>query len=171
MWHRIGGGIANVRTKPGRCAIGEADAVICVRNTGIEDLHAGTVPVSHAIDHSDVLVMVANARQIPWPDARPDPWARARYTTDSGCPSLGACRLRVAGRPPLNHSGPDLCCSAAMDMRRTSSDDADPALRSQRMTARTSVSGGWWRGVSHSRTQRILYDTPSNDTGSPKLPS
>ncbi len=29
-------------------------AIICVRNTRIEDLHSGTVPVTHTGDFSDV---------------------------------------------------------------------------------------------------------------------
>ncbi len=58
-----------MRTRPGRCAIGEADAVICVRNTRIEDLHAGTVPISYAGDYSDVLVMDPDDWHIAWPDA------------------------------------------------------------------------------------------------------
>lgn len=44
-------------------------ATICVRNTGIEKLHAGTVPVSHTGDYSDVFITDADGRQIPWPDA------------------------------------------------------------------------------------------------------
>ena len=44
-------------------------SMICVRNTGIEELHAGTVPVTHTGDYSDVFVTDADGRQIPWPDA------------------------------------------------------------------------------------------------------
>jgi hypothetical protein len=44
-------------------------AMVCVRNTGIEELHAGTVPVTHAGDYSDVFITDANGRQIPWTDA------------------------------------------------------------------------------------------------------
>ncbi|MDP5306336.1 hypothetical protein [Paracoccus spongiarum] len=44
-------------------------AMICVRNTGIEDLHAGTVPVTHKGDYSDVFITDADGRQIPWSDA------------------------------------------------------------------------------------------------------
>ncbi len=43
--------------------------MICVRNTGIEELHAGTVPVTHTGDYSDVFVTDADGRQIPWIDA------------------------------------------------------------------------------------------------------
>lgn len=44
-------------------------AMICVRNTGIEELHAGTVPVTHKGDYSDVFITDADVRQIPWSDA------------------------------------------------------------------------------------------------------
>jgi hypothetical protein len=41
-------------------------AVMCVRNTGIETLHAGQVPITHAGDYSDVRVIDADGREIPW---------------------------------------------------------------------------------------------------------
>lgn len=44
-------------------------AMICVRNTGIEELHAGTVPVTHTGDYSDVWVTDADGRKIRWSDA------------------------------------------------------------------------------------------------------
>ena len=44
-------------------------AMICVRNTGIEELHAGTVPVTHTGDYSDVFITDADGRQFPWFDA------------------------------------------------------------------------------------------------------
>ena len=44
-------------------------AMICMRNTGIEELHAGTVPVSHTGDYSDVFITDADGRQFPWSDA------------------------------------------------------------------------------------------------------
>lgn len=43
--------------------------MICVRNTGIEELHARTVPVTHTGDYSDVFITDADGRQIPWSDA------------------------------------------------------------------------------------------------------
>jgi hypothetical protein len=43
-------------------------AMICVRNSRLEDLHAGQVPVTHTGDHSDVFVVDADGRRIPWPD-------------------------------------------------------------------------------------------------------
>lgn len=43
-------------------------AMSCVRNSRLEDLHAGQVPVTHTGDYSDVFVVDADGRQIPWPD-------------------------------------------------------------------------------------------------------
>jgi hypothetical protein len=43
-------------------------AMLCVRNSGLEDLHAGQVPVTHAGDYSDVFVVNADGRRIPWRD-------------------------------------------------------------------------------------------------------
>ncbi|GAB4390830.1 hypothetical protein [Albidovulum sp.] len=41
-------------------------AVACVRNTRLEDLHTGQVPVSHAGDGSDIIVTDADGNRIPW---------------------------------------------------------------------------------------------------------
>ena len=43
-------------------------AVTCVRNTMIEDIHAGLVPVKKTGDYSDVTVIDADGRRIPWPE-------------------------------------------------------------------------------------------------------
>ena len=43
-------------------------AMMCGRNTGIETLHAGIVPVTHAGDYSDVRVIDADGREIAWND-------------------------------------------------------------------------------------------------------
>jgi hypothetical protein len=42
--------------------------VMCVRNTKLEDIHAGVVPVSKTGDFSDVMVVDADGRKIPWPE-------------------------------------------------------------------------------------------------------
>ena len=42
-------------------------ALTCVRNTRLEDIHAGIVPVSRIGDYSDVVVVDADGRRIPWP--------------------------------------------------------------------------------------------------------
>lgn len=42
-------------------------AMMCVRNTKLEDIHAGVVPVTKTGDYSDVTVLDAEGRKIPWP--------------------------------------------------------------------------------------------------------
>ncbi len=44
-----------------------AMAMQCVRNTALEDIHAGDGPVSRTGDWSDVTVVDAEGRRIPWP--------------------------------------------------------------------------------------------------------
>jgi hypothetical protein len=41
-------------------------AVICVRNSRLEDLHAGRVPVSRTGDGSDIVVQDGEGNRIPW---------------------------------------------------------------------------------------------------------
>ena len=43
-------------------------AMMCVRNSGLETLHAGIVPVTHAGDYSDVRVIDADGHEIAWND-------------------------------------------------------------------------------------------------------
>ena len=43
--------------------------MMCVRNTRLEDLHAGLVPVTRTGDYSDVVVLDADGRRIPWLEA------------------------------------------------------------------------------------------------------
>jgi hypothetical protein len=43
-------------------------AMMCVRNTGLETLHSGIVPTTHTGDYSDVRVIDADGREIPWND-------------------------------------------------------------------------------------------------------
>lgn len=40
--------------------------MMCVRNTGLEEVHAGAVPATHTGDYSDVRVIDAEGREIPW---------------------------------------------------------------------------------------------------------
>ena len=40
----------------------------CFRNSKLEDIHAGTEPVSRTGDFSDVIVVDADGRRIPWPE-------------------------------------------------------------------------------------------------------
>jgi hypothetical protein len=48
--------------------LAKAMAMICVRNTMLETLHAGPVPVTKTGDFSDVFVVDANGNHIPWMD-------------------------------------------------------------------------------------------------------
>ena len=48
--------------------ISKSMAMMCVRNTVVEDIHAGIEPVSHTGDFSDVMVTDANGRRILWPE-------------------------------------------------------------------------------------------------------
>ena len=43
-------------------------AMLCVRNTKLEDLHAGITPASKTGDYSDVTVIDGEGREIPWTD-------------------------------------------------------------------------------------------------------
>jgi len=43
-------------------------AVMCVRNTKLEDIHTGVLPVTKTGDFSDVTVIDAEGRKIPWPE-------------------------------------------------------------------------------------------------------
>ncbi len=43
-------------------------AMLCVRNTHIENIHAGLTPATHTGDWSDVTVLDADGRRIPWTD-------------------------------------------------------------------------------------------------------
>jgi hypothetical protein len=41
-------------------------AMLCVRNTQLETLHAGLTPITRNGDYSDVFVLDADGRRIPW---------------------------------------------------------------------------------------------------------
>ena len=43
-------------------------ALLCARNTALEDIHAGPAPVIRTGDYSDVTVVDAEGRRIPWPE-------------------------------------------------------------------------------------------------------
>ena len=49
-------------------AIVKTMVLVCVRNTKLEDLHAGLVPVTKTGDYSDVTVIDGDGRKIPWND-------------------------------------------------------------------------------------------------------
>lgn len=46
--------------------LANAMAVICVRNTMLENLHVGKVPVTRTGDFSDVFVVDAEGNRLPW---------------------------------------------------------------------------------------------------------
>ncbi len=48
--------------------LAKAMAMLCVRNSRLEDLHAGIVPVTKTGDWSDVIVLDADGNRIPWRD-------------------------------------------------------------------------------------------------------
>ena len=49
-------------------SISKSMAVMCVRNTMIEDIHAGIEPVTRTGDFTDVVVIDADGRRILWPE-------------------------------------------------------------------------------------------------------
>jgi hypothetical protein len=42
---------------------------MCVRNTTLEDMHAGIVPITHTGDYSDVRIIDANGTELSWDQA------------------------------------------------------------------------------------------------------
>ena len=46
--------------------LAKALAVMCVRNTSLEEIHAGICPFTKSGDYSDVVVIDATGRRIPW---------------------------------------------------------------------------------------------------------
>lgn len=48
--------------------LAKAMAMLCVRNSCLEDLHAGVVPLTKTGDWSDVFVLDADGNRIPWRD-------------------------------------------------------------------------------------------------------
>lgn len=46
--------------------LAKAMAVVCVRNTNLENLHAGRAPVTRMGDYSDVFVVDADGNRISW---------------------------------------------------------------------------------------------------------
>lgn len=41
-------------------------AMMCVRNSQLENIHAGVIPVTRTGDYSDVVVVDAEGRRLPW---------------------------------------------------------------------------------------------------------
>lgn len=72
-------------------------AMMCVRNTGIETLHAGIVPVTHAGDYSDVRVIDADGREIALEYGYTD------YNLEQGGSAALSRRWGSAGSSPASH--------------------------------------------------------------------
>ena len=50
-------------------SISKSMAMMCVRNTMLEDIHAGIEPVTDRTgDFTDVMVIDGNGREMPWPE-------------------------------------------------------------------------------------------------------
>ena len=73
-------------------------AIMCFRNTVIENFHGGTAPVSHTGDFSDVVVIDANGRRIPWPEVAHIEPDEMRALTREVVNGLYTCNLK-AGDP------------------------------------------------------------------------
>ena len=43
-------------------------ALMCVRQSRLENLHRGLSPITRTGDYSDVVVVDADGRRIPWPE-------------------------------------------------------------------------------------------------------
>lgn len=67
--------------------LAKAMAMICVRNTKLEDLHAGLLPITRAGDFSDVVVVDGEGRRIPWTEI-------SRFNDDE----MGALMREVVNR-------------------------------------------------------------------------
>ena len=49
-------------------ALARIMALMCVRQSHLEDIHEGVPPVTRSGDYSDVVVVDADGRRIPWPE-------------------------------------------------------------------------------------------------------
>ena len=67
--------------------LAKAMAMICVRNTKLEDFHAGLLPITLTGDFSDVVVVDGEGRRIPWTEI-------SRFNDDE----MGALMREVVNR-------------------------------------------------------------------------
>ena len=82
-------------------------ALFCVRNTALEDIHAGPAPVTRTGDYSDVTVVDAEGQRILWPEVGhfDDDAMRALMRDTSGrrlvpmSMAAGSLLSRLRGRP------------------------------------------------------------------------
>ena len=73
-------------------------AVMCFRNTVMEDIHGGPAPVSHTGDFSDVVVVDANGERIPWNEVARIGQEEMRELTRKVVNMMYTCQLH-AGDP------------------------------------------------------------------------
>ena len=92
--------------------IAKGMAVMCFRNTTIEDFHDRTPPVSHTGDFSDVVVIDADGRRIPWPEVSHISQDEMRDLMRQVVNQLYTCQL-YAGDPDFF----GLLCQAAAEAR------------------------------------------------------
>lgn len=57
-----------VRERRGAPALARCLALMCVRQSMLEDLHRGLSPITKTGDYSDVVVVDAVGRRLPWPE-------------------------------------------------------------------------------------------------------
>ena len=103
--------------------IAKGMAVMCFRNTTIEDFHDRTAPVSHTGDFSDVVVIDANGRRIPWPEVSHISQDEMRDLMRQVVNQLYTCQL-YAGDPDFF----GLLCQAAAEARPWDEPELDEGM-------------------------------------------
>ena len=98
-------------------------AVMCFRNTTIEDFHDRTPPVSHTGDFSDVVVIDANGRRIPWREVSHISQDEMRDLMRKVVNRLYTCQL-YAGDPDFF----GLLCQAAAEARPWDEPELDEGM-------------------------------------------
>lgn len=85
----------------------KAFTVLAVRNTYLEDLHAGVVPHSETVDGSDIMVTDASGREIPWAEVSRFNDAEMKVLMKQVVDRLYTCLLHMfdpAMQPTLDHA-------------------------------------------------------------------
>lgn len=85
-------------------------AMICVRNSRLEDLHAGQVPVTKTGDGSDVVVVDAEGNRVPWAEVSRIDDDEMRALMRDDCQSALYIPPETRGfRPPRGNRAVDGC--------------------------------------------------------------
>ena len=79
--------------------ISESMAMTCFQNTILKNIHAGIEPVSHSGDFSDVVVIDANGRRIPWTEVSR---VRTEEMSDQMCRVVNRLYTYQAQAPDLH---------------------------------------------------------------------